>query len=748
MILRQYSESKNVVQWSWFVIATLAQNKQIVVDLGGMGICKLAADLIFKYCTESDIVQWICVALSELNESDNINEQCCNEGLVMLILEAMNNLFSNVEVLEECCIALSSLLRPYDDNKVKLGGNSLSDTSKFYVKQQVVEGGNICELVMKIWTTYEKSESLIQESTKVLAILVQRPIPLNRLSTPSLSRSDSSESSTGKDVLFDDLVLEKLNTLITITIPTKLVHGNYVKTLPKLLGQYEANGIFIESTFIILSEFLNGADSKLKLTASIGGKSSIYKFLSSAICQHIDVVNICRLGCDILSVLTSESSNMPALIKSLNKAVNTTKDSQTNNSSDVMDGQNIEFLSLPVKSHDCANTLLFMLLRHYRFYQDPTNSNVLNFSIVDERDNDISQLSTETTNRHETVNQIRGKSENFESINLITPVLVLISDLCSRNSVLQGRFGNNDACVIILSTIKFHKYSKKIVMSGCTTLSSMASSAAVNLSTESSYSSEGISNSHRLYCNHVCDLLTELLKIYSQDQEVMYFLCISINSLCNLDINRRSLCQNGVCSILLQSISEYISGDGYVTEALSALGSLYEGAAYRTSENDIILRNQGYLNRIEDIEILQSVSKYYLHHAVICECICRLFAFLVSGPNSSIQNAFLKYGLVDTSIIILEKYSEEALDTTKFALLAIANISQDNEEISLHIESRNVCHLIVQILMKHYENDFIVEACCRAISSGLSIFSCEFGKLGNLIFLMHNLPVFSLTCSS
>lgn len=158
---------------------------------------------------------------------------------------------------------------------------------------------------------------------------------------------------------------------------------------------------------------------------------------------------------------------------------------------------------------------------------------------------------------------------------LVVIVLALMSDLSSRSPSLQARLGSMDCCAVIVCALQYHKYCKKIVITGCTTISSLSSTIIATVSGVSA--SEALMNSQRLHDNNLCELIAEWLRIYSNHQEVMYFLCISIDSVCNLDSNRRRLCELNASSIILNSLLDNINGEGYITEALSALGSLYDG---------------------------------------------------------------------------------------------------------------------------------------------------------------------------
>lgn len=156
-----------------------------------------------------------------------------------------------------------------------------------------------------------------------------------------------------------------------------------------------------------------------------------------------------------------------------------------------------------------------------------------------------------------------------------------------------------------------------------------------------------------------------------------------------------------------------------------------------------------------------------------------------AGPNATLQQLLYSTGLVNVLIKILYRYADDSMDTVKFALLGIANVCYGNKNIATYIQGlnlvdlsfvrsrdassfdkvddsssavhssidntsydmktsdktsgiensegeviTNICELILHIFQKYYQFDYITEACCRCISSGLSIYSLEFGQLG------------------
>ena len=654
-VLTHYSQSTEVVQWGWYSIGSLAENKLICIALGKLNACKLVGDMLGMFKSEEDIVQWIALAVSELSKDLILNRILCNEGLVTLLVESMVLLGNNCDVIEECCIAITSLLKTELNFEINETTEDFKDAAKFYVKQEVITSTNICDELMKFWVTYEKNENIIQESSLVLSVFIQR-LPNNT-----------------NEISDYEVLNEKLENLISEIICPKLIATNIIKLIPKILQRYSKNSMIVNAILSITSAILMTADSKIKINFI---NSSFISILSTVLAIHLENINICLEGLKILSYLTIEHS-------SLNRIAGI---QTTNNSMDVFLISSLNLTENESNLVQTSTVIVNILSRH---------GQVIDFK----------------------VNESPNNNELNSAFELTLQCLLLISDLCSKNSLLQLQLGSAGAGQVVLDTINSHKRNSQLVIIGCATLTALTKNISIEKSKDQS-----IANHDYLYDSNVCELLISLLNDYHDNLEVLFFVCVAIDSVCEHDRIRTKLCELGCCKLLLVTIDRYQNGEGFVTAGMSALGSLFEYGPSR-----LIAQKQ--LNSGEDFDCLQKIASLYLDHPAICQCFCRLVAY-IGSKNQSNCNFMFENGILEVIFKILSQYYEDSPNTVKFALLAIAEMSKDNTIVIEYLHHHHICKIVVATMEKYLTRDFIAEVCCRVICSGLSIYSIEFGELG------------------
>jgi hypothetical protein len=695
-LLSIHEHSSKAIQWIWYSLCSLCASSEIVSQLEESGVCKLAVDQMSKFLLEEEVALGIISVVTILGKYPSLNQSLRNEGVVSLLVECLSMHFKNAEVVEEACIGMNIFLRSrYHHNHhdaIENGGSTdlqydltVADKIKLYTKQHVVSGSKLCSLLMEIWTKYQTQERIIEESIKVLSTLVERP---DLMISVSIIDTDSPITNLGVD---QSIINEKLDQLIQ-TVRVQVSDSNFAQLMPKVVQLYQGNGVIIESMLFILSEFLL-QDTATPSFSSLISQNSFFELIASVLNNYVDIVRICVLGCQIISLLATENSLLDRIVND---------HSHSFLSLDHDSSFNLQ------KSDDVAAVLLKILARHYQFYYD-------------HNDPDCKTQSNELSiqNSEEDTGVVNTRCDNLLPI----VILDLISDFSSRNNELKCKFGSFFGCQTILDTLRYHYRRKKIIVAGCTALSSLTSNV---ISTDDSTSSRRFAQSVAIIrlCNDydICGLIVDLSLLYQNDQEVLYFVCILVDSICSISESRKVLCERGVCLSLLVGLQTFRSGEGFVTVALSALGSLYEhGPSQSLAQTQITSSS--------DLAILLDIATRNVGNAVISQCCCRLLAFMAAGPNALLQSTLFHCGIVETVISILEKYHDESLDTTKFALLAIANLAYNQHDIVDLMHQRNVHRMTVRILQKYFREDFIVEACCRSICS-LSKFSAEFGNLG------------------
>lgn len=473
-ILESYFDSKELIQWTWYVITALAtgSNEKLLFALRKLQIFKLSGDMLSKYKNEEDVVLWITMALQQLSKDKNLNENICHEGTATLIVEAMNSLIDFPETLEECFVCISQLFNclPEDTN------SAFSEKSKFYVKQELVNTSNICELVLQTWIKFEENVSLIQESCQVIVCLMERPND-----TAAVSAEDK-------------VIQERHEYLISNVIAANLLRQGIQKILPKLLDRYSKNGTIVELLLQIFSEVLSVAELKNKLHFG----SSIFSILTTVLAQDVNCLKVCVYGISVLTCLCLDDENILHMSKT-----------------------DVNFMQENKKqiSIDCMYVVIQVLQRHYQHCLKDTN--------------------------------------------LILKCLLLISNLSTRNKSIQEKFGAVGACKVIIAVMILYHDDSQVVVVGCSAITNLISGAM-------GYS---VLNSQSFHDNQICELFMDLLYIFVEIDEVIYFICTAIDcAIFHSELIRFRMCEIGCIPKLLAIFEKYDDSEGIILTILSALG--------------------------------------------------------------------------------------------------------------------------------------------------------------------------------
>lgn len=143
-LIRKYDSRHDVLQWVMYALATLAESSTALARLHEDGLCAEVVALTNRYVANEDLVQWASMTIANISAEPALAEQLHQHLCCQVLIQALVRHMSNEDVCEEVLHAMGALAVALLDSRQTFVENSIAD---FVMKtlEQHVSCETVCE---------------------------------------------------------------------------------------------------------------------------------------------------------------------------------------------------------------------------------------------------------------------------------------------------------------------------------------------------------------------------------------------------------------------------------------------------------------------------------------------------------------------------------------------------------------------------------------------------------------------------
>lgn len=306
-------------------------------------------------------------------------------------------------------------------------------------------------------------------------------------------------------------------------------------------------------------------------------------------------------------------------------------------------------------------------------------------------------------------------------------------EILFKDKNCKAKIGNLDGCAeALIESMQFHVDNQVLVGCGCRVVVEMCNakvrptyfSSSGNSSTPPSPASfikfsdgfQSISAAEKLGMVGICPIVTSMLSKYLGNADILLVVSNAIEFLCVGEhgvANRARFSQCGLAELILRALRTAMDNEAKVSvQLLSSLclaiaAFLQEGP----SQNEI----QNIFSVLDAPLLLGQLFLRFAENPILAQSCCIVLSLIASG-NSTTQDHFLECGVVNIMASTFKRYLDKGSIVAHFCF-AIAELSLNNDQISMKFGKLGICKDLVNVLLRHKTSEVICEACCRAVFS-------------------------------